>query len=58
MRRLAATLVSIVLVVVVGAIGPPARAATPTPDSMAAIGDSISTAYDACCWYGDHPGNA
>jgi lysophospholipase L1-like esterase len=24
---------------------------------MAAIGDSISQAADACCWYGDHPVN-
>jgi len=34
----------------------PARAAAPPlPDSIAAIGDSISQAFDACCWYGDHP---
>jgi len=25
---------------------------------MAAIGDSISRAYDACCWYGDHAANS
>jgi lysophospholipase L1-like esterase len=33
--------------------GPP-----PLPDSIAAIGDSISQAFDACCWYGNHPGSA
>jgi lysophospholipase L1-like esterase len=27
----------------------------PLPKSMAAIGDSITQAADACCWYGDHP---
>jgi lysophospholipase L1-like esterase len=30
-------------------------AGTPYPDSMAAIGDSITRAYDACCSYADHP---
>jgi len=25
---------------------------------MAAIGDSITRATDACCWFGDHPGNS
>jgi lysophospholipase L1-like esterase len=30
-------------------------AAPPLPDSIAALGDSISQARDACCWYGDHP---
>jgi lysophospholipase L1-like esterase len=36
----------------------PARAATPPPSSIAAIGDSITQAYDACCWYGNHPQNS
>jgi lysophospholipase L1-like esterase len=37
----------------------PARAATPPlPNSIAAIGDSISQAYDVCCYYGNHPGNS
>jgi lysophospholipase L1-like esterase len=27
----------------------------PLPDSIAAIGDSISQAADVCCFYGDHP---
>jgi lysophospholipase L1-like esterase len=29
--------------------------AVPLPDRMAAIGDSISQAYDDCCYYGNHP---
>jgi lysophospholipase L1-like esterase len=39
----------------------PARAAAdpPLPNSMAAIGDSISRAYDVtCCVVGEHPANA
>jgi lysophospholipase L1-like esterase len=35
-----------------------AQEAPPPPSSMAAIGDSISRAADACCWYGDHPANS
>jgi lysophospholipase L1-like esterase len=32
-----------------------ASAAPPLPNSIAAIGDSITRAADVCCWYGDHP---
>jgi lysophospholipase L1-like esterase len=32
-----------------------AAAAPSPPDSMAALGDSITRATDVCCWYGDHP---
>jgi lysophospholipase L1-like esterase len=28
------------------------------PSSIAAIGDSITQAYDVCCYYGNHPGNS
>jgi lysophospholipase L1-like esterase len=28
------------------------------PNSMAAIGDSMTQAADVCCWYGDHPGQS
>jgi lysophospholipase L1-like esterase len=35
-----------------------AAAAPPLPTSMAAIGDSVTQAADACCWYGDHPQNS
>jgi lysophospholipase L1-like esterase len=35
-----------------------AASSPPLPGSMAAIGDSISQAADACCWYGNHPANS
>jgi lysophospholipase L1-like esterase len=35
-----------------------AAATVPPPSSMAAIGDSMTQAADACCWYGDHPANS
>src|SRR5215216_3518113 len=39
-------------------VAQPAWAAPPLPASMAAIGDSITRAYDVCCSYGDHPGQS
>jgi lysophospholipase L1-like esterase len=33
----------------------PVSASPSLPDSIAAIGDSITRATDACCYYGDHP---
>jgi lysophospholipase L1-like esterase len=34
----------------------PAASAQPSlPNSIAGIGDSITRAYDVCCWYGEHP---
>jgi lysophospholipase L1-like esterase len=36
----------------------PAQAAPALPTSMASIGDSITRATNACCWYGDHPGRS
>src|SRR4029450_3722105 len=39
-------------------VAQPAWAAPPLPSSMAAIGDSITRAYDVCCSYGDHPGQS
>jgi lysophospholipase L1-like esterase len=41
-----------------GTLTPPAAAAPELPDSMAALGDSITRATNACCWYGDHPGQS
>jgi lysophospholipase L1-like esterase len=41
--------------------GPAAAAvapAPPLPDSMAAIGDSITQAVDVCCFYGNWPGHS
>jgi lysophospholipase L1-like esterase len=40
---------------VVGLVPWARAAAPPLPNSMAAIGDSISQAADVCCSYGDHP---
>ena len=33
-------------------------ATTPLPNSMAALGDSITQAVDVCCSYGNHPANS
>jgi lysophospholipase L1-like esterase len=43
--------------VAVGALAalPADASAAPLPNSMAAIGDSITRAADVCCFYGDHP---
>jgi hypothetical protein len=30
----------------------------PLPSSIAVLGDSISRAFDVCCWYGDHPSHS
>jgi lysophospholipase L1-like esterase len=35
-----------------------AAAAPPLPDSIAAIGDSITQAVDVCCFYGNWPGHS
>jgi len=45
---------------VIAGIGPATTAAgaTPYPGSMAALGDSITRAYDVCCSYADHPGKS
>ena len=39
-----------------GTVGTPTQAAAPPlPESIASIGDSITRATNACCFYGDHP---
>src|SRR5438093_2756000 len=47
------------LVLAVLARGAPAtaqrRSSVPLPNSIAAIGDSITRAFDVCCFYGDYP---
>jgi lysophospholipase L1-like esterase len=44
---------------VAGLLAPVSAAATPAlPSSMAALGDSITRAYDVCCSYRDHPGQS
>ena len=43
----------------VGLLAPVSAAQAPAlPNSMAALGDSITRAYDVCCSYGDHPGQS
>ena len=41
-----------------GATRASAAAAPPLPDSVAAIGDSITQAVDACCFFGNWPGHS
>jgi lysophospholipase L1-like esterase len=59
MQRGLRIVISALAVVLAGLVAQPARAeAPPLPTSMAAIGDSITRAYDVCCSYGDHPGQS
>ena len=56
-RRLVVTL--LVAGMIVGLLAPASAAAAPAlPNSMAALGDSITRAYDVCCSYSDHPGQS
>jgi lysophospholipase L1-like esterase len=61
MRWRAITAVSVITAALLS-LGSPANsreAASPTlPNSMAAIGDSITQAVNVCCWYGNHPGKS
>jgi lysophospholipase L1-like esterase len=54
-------LVALVVAAAFG-IGPAASSvgadSPPLPNSIAAIGDSITQATNVCCWYGDHPGKS
>ena len=58
MGRVARIVLLALVVVLTGLVAQPAWAAPPLPASMAAIGDSITRAYDVCCSYGDHPGQS
>jgi len=58
MRRSARMVIVALAIIVVGLVTPPASAAPALPNSMAAVGDSITRAYDVCCFYGDHPGQS
>jgi lysophospholipase L1-like esterase len=58
MGRVARIVVVTLIVLLAGLVAQPAWAAPPLPASMAAIGDSITRAYDVCCAYGDHPGQS
>jgi lysophospholipase L1-like esterase len=56
-RRLMIALLAAALTV--GLLAPVSAAAAPAlPNSMAALGDSITRAYDVCCSYRDHPGQS
>jgi hypothetical protein len=58
MGRVARIVVLALAFILAGLVAQPASAAPQLPDSMAAIGDSITRAYDVCCSYGDHPGQS
>jgi lysophospholipase L1-like esterase len=59
MRRSVRIVMVLLVAILVGLVARPAWASTaPLPDSMAALGDSITRAYDVCCFYGDHPGQS
>src|SRR5215211_2580403 len=58
MKRVVRIVVLALAVVSAGLVAQPAWAAPPLPGSTAAIGDSITRAYDVCCYYGDHPGQS
>jgi lysophospholipase L1-like esterase len=58
MKPVARIVLLALVVVAAGLVAQPAWAAPPLPSSMAAIGDSITRAYDVCCSYGDHPGQS
>jgi len=54
-RRIWLLTIGVVALAATAAIAPPATAAPAYPSSMAALGDSITRAYDVCCSYADHP---
>jgi len=47
--RVARIVVVTLVVLLAGLVAQPAWSAPPLPSSMAAIGDSITRAYDVCC---------
>lgn len=55
--RLAPTALAVIMILtgVTGTATASGRAPVPLPNSMAAIGDSITRAFDVCCFYGDYP---
>ncbi len=60
MRRAISAVVT--TVVAMALLVAPARVAAasppPLPSSIAVLGDSISRAFDVCCYYGDHPSHS
>lgn len=58
-RRITCALVATATLAAAGLSATTVHATTvPLPNSIAAIGDSISQAYDVCCSYGDHPADS
>jgi lysophospholipase L1-like esterase len=58
-RRLTTVAVGIALTVAGSLVASPGvQASVRYPNSIAALGDSITRAFDVCCWYGDHPGQS
>jgi lysophospholipase L1-like esterase len=56
MRWKSVAVLIVLTTALVAGLAPASGAAPPPfPDSMAAIGDSITRATDVCCFYGDHP---
>jgi lysophospholipase L1-like esterase len=59
MRRGSRVVILALAIILAGLVTRPAWATAPQPpNSMAALGDSITRAYDVCCFYGDHPGQS
>jgi lysophospholipase L1-like esterase len=60
MRRAVSVLaVTVVALALLAAPAPVAAASPPPlPSSIAALGDSITRAFDVCCFYGDHPSHS
>jgi hypothetical protein len=60
MHRVIRVAILPVAVLLLSLVASPVAAATPPPlpASMAALGDSITRAYDVCCAYSDHPGQS
>jgi lysophospholipase L1-like esterase len=60
MDRVSRIVILPLAVMLLSVVASPVAAATPPPlpASMAALGDSITRAYDVCCSYGDHPGQS
>jgi lysophospholipase L1-like esterase len=50
--------VTLAVVSVVAGPGVGVASAAPVPSSVVTVGDSITQAFDVCCWYGNHPANS
>ena len=57
-RRLVMVAVTVAMVGGASSVARSVPAAVPLPNSMAAIGDSITRAFDVCCFYGEWPQHA